>query len=112
MFHMAYKRNNLVRSSMLRRERLMDSTSLVYYILGVNIITFLLMGIDKRKAIKKQYRIPERTFWVLALLGGSIGIVVGMRLFRHKTKHRNFYIGVPILLIIQFFLLIYFFFLS
>ena len=69
------------------------------YILTVNVITFILMRIDKQKAIKKQFRIPERTFFMLSFLGGAIGTYIGMKAFRHKTKHRGFTIGIPLLIL-------------
>ncbi|AXI09651.1 DUF1294 domain-containing protein [Oceanobacillus sp. 143] len=81
---------------------------LLAYILLVNVIEFFLMRVDKQKAIKGQYRIPERTFWLLALLGGAIGGYAGMKVFRHKTKHRSFTIGMPILIIINIALFGYF----
>ncbi|RDW21606.1 DUF1294 domain-containing protein [Oceanobacillus chungangensis] len=81
---------------------------LLAYLLLVNVIEFFLMRVDKQKAIKGQYRIPERTFWLLALLGGAIGAYSGMKLFRHKTKHRSFTIGMPILIIINIALFGYF----
>jgi len=77
----------------------MDSTLL--YILGVNVITFILMRIDKKKAIEQQYRIPERTFWFLSILGGAIGSYLGMKAFRHKTKHVSFMVGMPILIFVN-----------
>lgn len=80
------------------------------YILGVNLIVFILMGVDKQKAIKHQYRIPERTFWLLAVIGGSAGALIGMKTFRHKTKHRSFTIGMPLLLIVNAGVIAYFFF--
>lgn len=71
------------------------------YILGVNMIAFIIFGLDKRKAKKQAYRIPERTFWGLAIMGGAVGIWAGMKSFRHKTKHGAFTVGIPILIIIQ-----------
>ena len=59
------------------------------------------MGIDKRKAIKHQYRIPEKTLFLVAILGGSLGGFLGMELFRHKTKHMKFVIGFPAIFLIQ-----------
>jgi uncharacterized membrane protein YsdA (DUF1294 family) len=59
------------------------------------------MGVDKRKAEKKKYRIPERTFWLLALLGGAIGVISGMKKYRHKTKHTSFKIGMPLIVILN-----------
>jgi uncharacterized membrane protein YsdA (DUF1294 family) len=76
-----------------------DVSMLLFYIIGVNVLAFILMGVDKRKAEKRKYRIPERTFWMLALLGSAIGIISGMKVYRHKTKHTSFKIGMPIVLI-------------
>jgi uncharacterized membrane protein YsdA (DUF1294 family) len=71
------------------------------YLVIVNILAFLLMGIDKHKARKGAWRIPERTLFLSALIGGSLGANLGMQLFRHKTKHRSFVIGMPAILIVQ-----------
>lgn len=71
------------------------------YILGVNLISFILMGIDKRKAIKKMWRIPERTFWGVSLLGGALGSLIGMNYFKHKTKHTSFTVGMPFVLLVN-----------
>ncbi|WP_085991728.1 DUF1294 domain-containing protein [Oceanobacillus senegalensis] len=71
------------------------------YVLGVNLVGLLLMRVDKQKAIKKKYRIPERTFWLIALLGGAMGTYIGMRMFRHKTKHTSFVVGMPIIILIN-----------
>lgn len=79
------------------------------YLLTVNLITFAFMGLDKRKAIKHKYRIPERTFWLLSLIGGAVGSLIGMNVFHHKTKHRSFVIGMPFILIVHLILLLYFF---
>ncbi|MGX4669868.1 DUF1294 domain-containing protein [Cerasibacillus sp. JNUCC 74] len=84
--------------------------SLLPYLIGVNSITFLLMGIDKQKAKKQQYRIPERTFWLLAVVGGALGVWLGMKVFHHKTKHITFNIGVPVLLIVQIGIISWYFF--
>lgn len=74
------------------------------YLLTVNALGFLLMLVDKRKARKRRWRIPESTLFLTAAIGGSVGSILGMYIFRHKTKHRSFTIGMPIILIIQFFL--------
>ena len=74
---------------------------IIIYLLIVNIIAFCLMGIDKMKAKKKKWRIPEKTLFLSAVLGGSIGANVGMQVFRHKTKHMSFVIGMPAILILQ-----------
>jgi uncharacterized membrane protein YsdA (DUF1294 family) len=67
------------------------------------------MGIDKNKARKNKWRIPEKTLFLIAIIGGSIGSILGMQSFRHKTKHKSFTIGMPIILIIQILLLLYVF---
>jgi len=76
-----------------------DLSMFLFYIIGVNVLAFILIGVDKRKAEKRKYRIPERTFWMLALLGGALGIISSMKVYRHKTKHASFKIGMPLLLI-------------
>lgn len=77
-----------------------------FYLLGVNLIAFALMGIDKKRAIRKDWRIPERTLFLSAILGGSLGAILGMQVFRHKTKHWYFQLGMPVILVAQ--LLLYF----
>lgn len=71
------------------------------YLIMINFVAFALMGIDKRRAIRHAWRIPEKTLFISALLGGSIGAILGMKTFRHKTKHLSFQIGMPAILIIQ-----------
>ncbi|MDE7207222.1 MAG: DUF1294 domain-containing protein, partial [Lachnospiraceae bacterium] len=71
------------------------------YFALMNLIGFAMMGIDKHKAVKKLWRIPEYTFFVVALIGGSIGTIAGMRVFRHKTRHWYFVYGLPAILILQ-----------
>ena len=70
-------------------------------LLAVNLLGFLLMGIDKYKARKRGFRIPEKTLFMTALIGGSIGSILGMYVFRHKTRHRSFTIGMPLILALQ-----------
>ncbi len=76
------------------------------YFVIMNLIGFALMGIDKRKAIKGAFRIPEATLFVIALIGGSIGSIFGMYTFRHKTRHPQFVYGMPAILILQIILVI------
>lgn len=71
------------------------------YILIVNIIAFVTMGMDKRKAQNHKWRIKEKTLFLVAAVGGSIGSILGMKHFKHKTKHKRFIYGLPILLLIQ-----------
>ena len=72
---------------------------LLIYLVLVNVAAFAMYGIDKRKAIKDQWRIPEKTLLLAALLGGSFGAFTGMQLFHHKTRHWKFLLGVPACLI-------------
>ena len=74
---------------------------MIYLILGINIFSFILMGIDKYKAIKNNYRISENTLLLLSILGGGIGSLLGMILFHHKTKKLKFQILVPISILIS-----------
>lgn len=73
----------------------------------INLTGFAMMGIDKRKARKKLWRIPEYTFFVVALIGGSIGSIIGMRVFHHKTRHWYFAYGMPAILILQVLLILF-----
>ena len=74
---------------------------LLIYFLIINVIGFFLMGIDKLRAKKQVWRVPEKTLFLIALLGGSVGTNIGMYVFRHKTKHWYFVIGMPLILIAQ-----------
>ena len=74
---------------------------LLVYLLLINAAGFLLMLVDKIKARKNLWRIPEATLMTVAAIGGSIGAIAGMNLFRHKTKHAKFYIGLPVILVLQ-----------
>lgn len=71
------------------------------YLLVVNVLLFALMGIDKFKAKRGLWRIPEKTLFLAAILGGSVGGILGMRVFRHKTRHNSFKYGFPAILIAQ-----------
>lgn len=77
------------------------------YLLAVNIATFLLYGIDKYKAKKGKWRISEATLLTMAAIGGSIGAWVGMRLWHHKTMHKKFKYGIPVIIIMQVALAVY-----
>jgi uncharacterized membrane protein YsdA (DUF1294 family) len=81
---------------------------LFLYLFIINAVCFLLMLSDKRRAIKNRWRIPEATLMFTAAIGGSLGGLLSMRLFRHKTKHLKFSLGLPALLIVHILLLIYF----
>lgn len=73
----------------------------IIYLIAINIIAFLSMYIDKRRAKYGKWRIKEHTLFVLALLGGSIGSIAGMYTFRHKTQKARFFIGFPAILILE-----------
>ena len=73
----------------------------IIYLIIINIIAFLAMFIDKRKAKYGKWRIKEYTLFILALIGGSVGTIVGMYTFRHKTKKARFFIGFPVILIVE-----------
>ncbi len=80
---------------------------LLGYVLFINLLGLIVMGIDKRKAKMHAFRIPEATLFAVAILGGSIGSILGMYIFRHKTKHKKFTIGMPIILVLQVLLFFY-----
>ena len=79
----------------------------ICYLLAVNIATFFLYGIDKYKAKKNQWRISEATLLMMAVIGGSIGAWSGMRLWHHKTMHKKFKYGIPLIIILQVALAVY-----
>ncbi len=72
-----------------------------YYLLAVNVLAFSAMGLDKRKARRGAWRVPERTLLGLAAIGGSVGAICGMRTFHHKTLHKRFRYGLPAILLLQ-----------
>ena len=75
--------------------------ALAVWLIAINLVTFAVYGIDKRRARGGAWRVPEKTLFLLPLLGGSIGALLGMRVFRHKTKHWYFVWGVPAILLAQ-----------
>lgn len=83
---------------------------ILLYLLILNIIGFMLMGIDKHKARKQAWRIPESTLFSVAIIGGGIGSLLGMYTFRHKTQHKSFVIGMPIIIAVHILITIIFVF--
>ena len=75
--------------------------ALLGYLAAVNLIAFTVYGADKRRAKRSKRRVPEKTLFLLALAGGSAGALLGMRLFRHKTRHWYFVWGIPAILAVQ-----------
>ena len=80
---------------------------LTYYLLGINAVAFIMYGIDKYKAKKAKWRISEATLLLLAVVGGSIGAWMGMKVWHHKTMHKKFKYGIPAILLIQIALMAY-----
>ena len=80
---------------------------LLFFILGINVITFMVYGIDKLKAKKGKWRIPEATLLLLAFVGGSIGAWCGMKVWHHKTMHKKFKYGMPMIIAVQIGLCLY-----
>lgn len=81
--------------------------NLYYYLIAINTITFLVYGLDKLKAKKGKWRIPESTLLLLAIIGGSIGAWLGMKVWHHKTMHKKFKYGIPLIIILQLGVLLY-----
>ncbi|MBD9015366.1 MAG: DUF1294 domain-containing protein [Prevotella sp.] len=80
---------------------------LIYYLLAINAVAFIMYGIDKYKAKKAKWRISEATLLLLAVLGGSIGAWMGMKVWHHKTMHKKFKYGIPAILLMQIALMAY-----
>ena len=83
------------------------ANALLYYLIVINVVTFLVYGIDKWKAKQGSWRISEATLLILAIIGGSIGALLGMKIWHHKTMHKKFKYGLPLILIIQIILIGY-----
>lgn len=81
--------------------------AIIIYLASINIIAFLMYGVDKWNAKHELRRIPEKTLLGLAVVGGSVGAYVGMQLFRHKTRKPKFYIGIPAIFVIQVAIVLY-----
>ena len=80
---------------------------ILYYLIFINIFTFIIFGIDKYKAIKNMYRIKEKTLFSLSIIGGALGALFGMKIFRHKTLKPSFKYGIPIIAFIDLIIIIY-----
>ena len=82
---------------------------ILYYLIAINIITFFIYGIDKLKAKKGKWRIPESTLLLLAIIGGSIGAWLSIKVWHHKTLHKKFKYGIPLIVIVQIAIAVYIF---
>ena len=81
---------------------------IIYYLLVINAVAFFVYGIDKLKARKGWWRIPESTLLLLAIIGGSVGAWLGMKVWHHKTMHKKFRYGLPLILLLQLSAVLYF----
>ena len=84
----------------------MMNIKFIYYIIFINIITFILFAIDKLKAIKEKSRVRNSTLFIVSILGGSVGALLGMHLFHHKTKKWYYKYGIPLIMFLQIIILI------
>ena len=80
---------------------------ILFYLIAINVVTFFMYGIDKWKAKRSKWRISEATLLGMAVIGGSIGAWLGMRVWHHKTKHKKFQFGIPLIIVAQIALLIW-----
>ncbi|MDD4699846.1 MAG: DUF1294 domain-containing protein [Oscillospiraceae bacterium] len=85
----------------------LKSKIFIIYLLAISLISVIVTIIDKKRAIKHKYRIPERTLLTISALGGSVAMLITMNIIRHKTKHLKFMVGIPIIIIIQMSALVY-----
>ncbi len=85
----------------------MELKYFAYYLIGINIIAFMLYAIDKLKAIKHHFRIREATLLSVAFIGGSLGSLLAMYIFHHKTRKKAFSVGIPLMMIVQVAVLLY-----
>ena len=83
----------------------MNTNVIGFYLVVINLVAFLMFGVDKSRARKHQWRVAERSLFLVALVGGSLGAICGMFFFRHKTKHWYFRLGLPLILLVQILLL-------
>ena len=88
-------------------EEIFTIQNLLIYLLIINLFGFFIMWLDKRKAIKGSWRIPEKTLFLITALGGGVGTTAGMYTFRHKTQKLNFVIGFPLITILEIIAFIY-----
>lgn len=91
-------------------QELFSMRNIILYFIVINIFGFFIMWLDKRKAKKGAWRIPEKTLFIITALGGGIGTIAGMYTFRHKTQKIQFVIGVPFITILEIVTIIYFVF--
>ena len=110
MIKKSYNNNMFENGGTIKLEDIFTTQNIIIYLIVINIIGFLIMFIDKQKAKKGAWRIPEKTIFIITALGGGIGTIAGMYLFRHKTQKLNFIIGLPLITILEILLAIYYLF--
>lgn len=93
-------------------QNILSTQNIIIYLIAINIIGFAIMFIDKRKAKKGAWRIPEKTIFIITALGGGIGTIAGMYTFRHKTQKLNFTIGLPFILILEILGVVYYYWIN
>ena len=89
-------------------EEIFSIKNIIIYLIAINLIAFFIMWLDKRKAQKGKWRIPEKVIFIVTALGGGIGTITGMYTFRHKTQKVGFVVGLPAITIVEIIALIYF----
>lgn len=99
---------DLLEGNKMNFETIFTIKNIIIYFLIINLVTLLAMFVDKRKSIKGKWRIKESTLFLLVLLGGGIGGIAGIYLFRHKTQKKYFTIGFPLIIIIQIIVVIWY----
>ena len=92
----------------LNFNEIFTTQNIIIYFIVINIIGFFIMWLDKRKAIKGSWRLPEKTLFIITALGGGIGTIAGMYTFRHKTQKIQFVIGFPFITILEIVTIVYF----
>ena len=80
---------------------------LIAWLILTNITAFLMFGIDKLKAKANKWRISEKALFIVAIIGGGVGAFLGMQVFRHKTKHTKFVVGIPVIMVVQIAILVW-----
>ena len=110
MIKKSYNNNMFENGETIKLEDIFTTQNIIIYLIVINIIGFLIMFIDKQKAKRGAWRIPEKTIFIITALGGGIGTIAGMYLFRHKTQKLNFIIGLPLITILEILLAIYYLF--
>ena len=99
----------MIQQMTINFQEIFTTQNILLYLLAINLLGFFIMWLDKRKARKGAWRIPEKTLFIITALGGGIGTIAGMYTFRHKTQKLNFVIGFPFITILEIIGIIWFF---